>query len=349
MSVWFAINKKVRQKGAEMCVILFQSTTENPRKMRSKERRKVNSQFSTGFGIMAKRSAAGILAAICVFAATGRAQKADEAPALSVFRKNVGIVSYADGKKSVHLVSNPETEAVAGDFDADGQLDTGTFDHETRLWTVRKSSDNSTLAVNFPRAKGKLSERPAAVLADFDGDGRTDMAVWCAGAWQVMPSSKGHAVETIQFGTAGDVPVPADFDGDSLADLAVFRPAENRWFIRSSETGAVRTADFGIAGTDLLVPADLTGDGKADIAVYRGGVWHYINSETGEEEQFDFGFEDARPVPGDFNRDGEIDFAVFRKGTWYVYDGSRLVSYKFGSEDDIPLSSVPVKESIAGR
>ena len=156
------------------------------------------------------------------------------------------------------------------------------------------------------------------------------------------------AATVVRFGRLGDVPLPADYDGDSKADAAVFRPAENRWYIRESKTGEIRTETFGVAGSDLLVPADYTGDGKADIAIYRRGTWLVLNSETGETEPFDFGFTDARPVPGDYNGDGQTDFAVFRKGTWYVYESGtpRLLSYTFGNDNDVPLSQTMAKPSI---
>lgn len=306
--------------------------------------------MNLSFITQAKASAAGILAAISIFTASGNAQKADDATSLSVFRQNVGIFSADARRTATHLFKDTDIDPVSGDFDGDGRLDTGTFDRSARLWTIRLSGDTSTLAISFPLLKQqRAAERPVVAPADFDGDGRADLAVWCAGSWQIMSSSIGSTAEVIEFGIKGDVPVPADFDGDGKADLAVFRPAENRWYIRGSETGVVNTIDFGTAGTDILLPADYTGDGKADIAVYRNGIWNLIDSETGALETFEFGFEDARPVPGDFNRDGATDFAVFRKGTWYVYDGSRLVSYKFGADDDVPLSNVPVRQSMPGN
>ncbi len=309
--------------------------------MRSnKERRKFFSCLKAIFAGRAKGSAAVV--AVFVLASAGSAQKPEESPSLSVFRKDIGIVSMAAGAKAVLTFNVLALDPVAGDFDADGVLDIGTFDQTSRLFVVRLSRDRSTLAVSLPNFKGKAT----VVTADYDGDKRSDFGVWHAGTWQMMLSSRDYAADTAIFGVAGDVPVPADFDGDSKADLAVFRPSENRWYIRGSETGVVRTIDFGLAGSDMLLPADYTGDGKADIAVYRGSSWLWLNSETGIEERFEFGFDDALPVPADFNGDGEIDFAVFRKGIWYVYEGSRLVSYKFGGNGDIPLSTVPVRSSF---
>lgn len=293
----------------------------------------------------AKGPAAGILAVVSIFSAAALAQTAAKSPTFSVFRKNVGIVSQVQGKELILRTGEAHHEFLTGDFDADGVQDAATFDPASRLFTIRRSGDGSTLVVSVPNGKGK----PVAAAADYDGDKRTDPAVWRSGMWQILLSSRDYAADIAIFGIAGDVPVPADFDGDSRADLAVFRPSENRWYIRNSGNGHVRTFDLGVAGTDLLLPADYTGDGKADVAVYRGGVWHLIDSETGEHESFEFGFDDARPVPGDLNRDGQTDFAVFRKGTWYVYDGSGLVSYKFGGEEDVPLGRVPVKAGVPGR
>ncbi|NOT46336.1 MAG: VCBS repeat-containing protein [Acidobacteria bacterium] len=305
------------------------------------ERRKVFSYFKAVTGQKAK----GVLVAVLLFSGSAFAQKAEEGPVLSVFRQNVGIVANRTDKKLGFAINEPGLEAATGDFDADGVLDPGTFDPASRLFTIRRSGDGSTLVLSVPAAKGK----PVVVIADYDGDKRSDAAVWRGGTWQIMLSSRDFAADVAVFGIAGDVPVPADFDGDGKADLAVFRPSENRWYIRNSENGHVRTADFGSAGSDFLLPADYTGDGKADLAVYRKGVWHVIDSETGKEDSFAFGFDDARPVPADIDRDGVTDFVLYRKGIWYVYDGSRLISYKFGDGDDVPLSDVPVRQSTAGR
>lgn len=314
--------------------------------MRSKtERRKVFSYFKAVAQPKAKGVAAGVFAALLMFSGEALSQKTDEAPNLTVFRTSVGIVTNHAEKKYGFAANDGGLEPVTGNFDSDGILDAGTYDAASRLFTIRRSGDGSTLVLSIPASKGKA----VIVTADYDGDKLVDAAVWRNGTWQMLLSSRDYASDSAVFGIAGDVPVPADFDGDGKADLAVFRTAENRWYIRNSGNGHVRTVDFGLAGTDVLLPADYTGDGKADLAVYRSGVWHFIDSETGKEDTFSFGFEDARPVPGDFDRDGVTDFALYRKGTWYVYDGSRLVSYKFGDGDDVPLSDVPVRQSMTGR
>jgi hypothetical protein len=167
----------------------------------------------------------------------------------------------------------------------------------------------------------------------------------------VLKSSNGYDQDNalvFRWGKLGDVPVQADYDGDKKADFAVFRPTENRWYIRSSSTGKSSVQPFGLAGLDTLVPADYTGDKKADVAVYRSGVWFVLNSETGETEQFHFGFNDDVAVPADYDGDGTTDFAVYRSGTWYIQDSfrPRLRTYNFGQLGDVPVNSGVVRQSI---
>lgn len=244
---------------------------------------------------------------------------------------------------------------VPGDYDGDGITDAAVWRPETGCWYILQSSDAKPLYVRWGTTTmhptGGLPDVPAP--ADFDGDGRTDIAVWRpdTGVWYVLNSSKSFdpaKASVFQWGKLGDVPVQSDYDGDGKADFAVFRTLGNTWYIFESAAQRWKTTTFGLAGTDRLVPADYTGDRKADIAVYRSGTWYVLNSETGETEPFQFGFTDGVAAPGDYDGDGQTDFAVFRRGSWYIYDSEspRLHSVKFGSDGDIPLNSLHSKASI---
>jgi hypothetical protein len=164
---------------------------------------------------------------------------------------------------------------------------------------------------------------PAPAVADFDGDGDTDLSVFrpSTSQWFVQGSSP------VSFGTSGDVPVPADYDADGDTDIAVFRPSVGGWY---RDGGA--TSFFGLGG-DVPVPADYDGDGDVDLAVFRPSVggWYV----EGQGPVF-FGLSGDIPVPADYDGDGDTDIAVFRPsvGGWYRVGAATTF---FGLSGDIPV------------
>ena len=138
---------------------------------------------------------------------------------------------------------------VVGDFDGDRINDFGVVrpnDTSTggtaNRWYILESNFNYGFFASVPF--GLSSDK--LVPADFDGDGKSDIAVWrpSDGFWYFIRSST-NAVDYFQFGANGDIPQPADYDGDKKADFAVFR--SGIWYIRNSQTNTFSSIPWGTA------------------------------------------------------------------------------------------------------
>jgi len=91
------------------------------------------------------------------------------------------------------------------------------------------------------------------VPGDYDGDGKTDLAVFrpSSGVWFLNRSSSNFTTfVTFQWGLGGDVPVPGEYDGDGKTDVAVWRPSNGVWYLlRSSSNFTTSTVvQWGLPG-----------------------------------------------------------------------------------------------------
>lgn len=185
------------------------------------------------------------------------------------------------------------------------------------------------------------------VPADFDGDHKTDIAVWRPGAqafFYILQSTT-NTVRAVPFGITGDDPtIAGDYTGDGKFDPAVYRAGaavgdRSFWYYLASSgplNGQIVVTQWGQNG-DFPAPGDYSGDGKADFCVQRnagGGSGVFFEHDgtggpdvPGPTTVTYFGNSSDLILPGDYDGDGKTDICVARGSggqiNWY-YDPSSI-------------------------
>ncbi len=221
---------------------------------------------------------------------------------------------------------------VFADFDGDSRSDISVWRPLDGNWYVMNSSNSTFSSVHFGTSGDQI------VPGDYDGDGKTDFAVFRSGTWYVLASTAGFS--STQFGLPTDLPAQGDFDGDGKTDVVVFRPSNGTWYVHASTAGFSSTP-FGTSG-DKPAVGDYDGDGRSDIAVYRpsDGNWYQLRTTAGYAGVH-FGISTDKVVPADYDGDGKTDLAVYRDGSpgnWYLMESTAgFVQVAFGTTGDIPV------------
>jgi len=234
------------------------------------------------------------------------------------------------------------------DFDGDGKTDPavvrniGGGPSGQVGWFIQNSLTGTTTSQPWGIASDSF------VPEDYDGDLKTDIAVWRSGppfgAYFHILQSSNNTLRSDQFGQAGDDPsVVGDYDGDGKADVATYRAGANAgdhsfFYYRSSINGLIIFNEWGQNG-DKPVPGDFDGDGKNDFVVRRdtgGQSGYHLKNTTSGTSGVVFGLQTDAACPGDYDGDGKTDIAVVRgvggQYQWYIRkssDGATL-SYSFG-------------------
>jgi hypothetical protein len=270
-----------------------------------------------------------------------------------VLSKGTAVPSFAT---PVYYNSYPTTPAgndqiVIADVNMDGKPDIvlGADDHDFGAWVGNVWYGDGT--GNFP-TKVNLGTGNLAV-ADFDGDGKPDMASYAVGInsgsgfilIEFPNSGKSYVKTLVSSGTASVLPL--DINGDGKLDIVLaghtttilFGDGTGAFTVGKSYAapGTFYTVRKGAAGIDLVytTPAGfytLHNDGK--------GVFDGLPSIY---------FTDS-PVIGDFNGDGLTDIAGAESagGVYSIFGhGDGTFTFPTGTPA-LPYSSLPVRADFNG-
>jgi len=163
---------------------------------------------------------------------------------------------------------------VPADYDGDGKAEAAWYRDSDATWFI---------AGQAPRQFGKGPTSPptsnnnyypfgideidqdSPVPADYDGDGKTDLATFRArtGAWTILRSSDG-TVSTVTLGDPQQIafPVPGDYDGVGHAQPAIFDNAAG-WQVAGH---GAPVSTFGVTGDSYPAPADYAGTGTFQLS-----------------------------------------------------------------------------------
>jgi hypothetical protein len=228
-----------------------------------------------------------------------------------------------DTRLDYHVTTNPQS-VCAADFDGDGEPDlaVANYDAGSSSVSILKNEGSGTFsdAVSYGVEAGPRS----VIAADFDGDGKPDLAVanWSSNSVSVLKNNGDGTFASAVNYLVGNSPMSvyaADFDGDSWPDLAVANYNSNTVSIlRNNGTGAFASSvNYGVGiSPQSVCSADLDGDGKADVAVANGGsanvsvLGNNGNGTFAGAVNYGAGNNPWSVVAADLDGDGRPDLAV---------------------------------------
>ena len=215
---------------------------------------------------------------------------------------------------------------TVGDFNGDGKLDLGVTSHVEypedfqieRRANVLLGNGTGSFAAPIVTSLGDGSvgysnDYIATVAADFNGDGKCDLAAGDYGPTSVavLLGTGSGALRAPTYLTAS-VPIAAgDVSGDGKADL-VTASGDQLAVLLGTGVGTFGAPQYSSVGSrpGPAALADFNGDGKADLVATGVGVLLGNGAGTFRSTQSPaLGTGLGIPAVGDFNRDGRPDVA----------------------------------------
>lgn len=246
-------------------------------------------------------------------------------------------------------------EVVPEDFDGDDKADIAVWrqnsgDPERAYFYILQSQTSTVRIEQF----GRQDDSPK-VVADYDGDGKADPAVFRSNGGPNDACGVGHSVfyyrpsaspgvdfRAVCWGVPGDDETVGDFDGDERADFCVRRivGGVGVFYLLRSSDGGFEAINWGIAD-DAIVPGDYDNDGRNDLALARvngtNGEIYILERDGGGTGASPIIFGNVNPdedllAHGDYDGDGRTDLGLWKgtTGTFVIRRASNGTFFYFG-------------------
>ncbi len=239
---------------------------------------------------------------------------------------------------------------ISGGFVDDGRQQLAAYDNLSGDISVLQAAADGSF--DLLRQSQVAYQPTALVAADFNGDGRLDVALETIidqdvpqppASFDVLLGNGDGSFQSALANGAGDDPtsmVSADFNNDGKLDLAVTNGAAGTvTILLGNGGGSFTSAGAFPAGPDpfALVADDFNGDGRTDLAVLdripqplgglpEGQITILLGNGDGTFQpgpvlSWD-GFDPTYLVAGDFTGNGKIDLAVASGGDVFLFMGN---------------------------
>jgi len=254
------------------------------------------------------------------------------------------------------------------DFDRDGNLDiVFAQGHPDALITLPYTQ---IVGVLFGKGDGTFAGAPAylvpggptsIVTADFNGDGKPDLAVGGAAPQILLGEGGGRFQMGVTPAGGGGGPyiglATGDLNGDGKADLAVNDGGNGAVVYLGNGDGTFQPSKAvasGGAGTSFVAIGDFNNDHKPDLAIAN------LNSNSvtvtpgngdgtfGAGATVSVGSNPTFLLAADFNRDGNLDLAVVNSGFVFMDSKPGSISILLGKGDGTfrPAANLSVSATI---
>lgn len=266
--------------------------------------------------------------------------------------------------RSSRSATNPFPQSVAvADFNGDGKLDLA-------VPVYSEFTSNSDVNIFLGNGDGTFTAGPEfslsgqnvnnAAIADFNGDGKPDMAISLPDAGQIqvlLGNGDGSFTPMPTISASGVFVVAAgDFNGDGNADVVLVNtgPGTLTILLGNGDGTFTTGATVPVAGSpSAVVAGDFNRDGKIDLAVVDGStdaVTVLLGNGGGNFTQVasspQTGFEPVAIVAADFNGDGILDLAVTNLNGGNPIPGSVTVLLGNGDGTFVPTASSPATGAV---